>query len=358
MRVAHLYKDAFPSVMGGIEQHVALLAEMQQAAGCEVEIVAAGVRHASTEQLVNGVTITRVAEHGRFASSPVTAGFLGCLRRLRVDIVHFHHPNPVGEIGEPLLRRDTARVLSYHADITRQRLLGIIYRPLLRRIVSHMDAVIVASKELANSSKTLTGFTSMVHVIPYGVREMSDGGPVNRKRSCFLFVGRLRRYKGLSVLLDALAQTQGLELRIVGSGPLEDDLVRRCTRLGLGARVTFLHDLPDAELDREYRSARALVLPSIDRSEAFGIVLAEALRCGTPCISTDVGTATSWVNIGGRTGLVVPPSDAPALAHAMQRLSGDDRLWRRLSGGALDRGRLFSATAMTNATLALYQSIT
>jgi glycosyltransferase involved in cell wall biosynthesis len=358
MRVAHFYKDAFPPVFGGIEQHIALLAEMQHAAGWEVEIIAAGVRRATQERLPNGVVIHRLGEVGRFASSPVTLAFLRAARRTRVDIAHFHHPNPIGEMAEPLLSRNTRRVMTYHADIKRQRTLGAIYRPILRRILSHMDAVIVGSKTMLHSSPMLAGRHDVAHVIPFGVRQVPPATPVPREPRTFLFVGRMRHYKGLPVLLRALARTTGLRLRIVGSGPLEAELAQLCDSLGLRGRVIFVGDLSDAELDREYRSARALVLPSVDRSEAFGIVLAEALSRGTPCISTEVGTATSWVNLHGQSGLVVDPSDPEALGRTMERVAGDDDLWRRLSAGATDRAQMFTAMSMTNATLALYDSIT
>jgi glycosyltransferase involved in cell wall biosynthesis len=357
VRVTHFYKDTFPPVFGGIEQHIALLAEMQQAAGWDVEVVAAGPRKATRERLPNGVVIHRLGEVGRFASSPVTAAFLGAAHRTRTDIAHFHHPNPIAEVAEPLLKGDTPRVLSYHADITRQRVLGALYRPILRRILSHMDAVIVGSEPMLESSPMLAPRHDVAHVVPYGVRQFSPAGPASRERSTFLFVGRLRGYKGLPVLLRALARTTGLDLRIVGSGPLQAELTRLRDSLGLTARVSFLRDLPDGELDREYRVARALVLPSTDRSEAFGIVLAEALSRGTPCISTELGTATSWVNLHGESGLVVKPSDPQALGCAMELLVADDRLWKRLSAGATRRARMFSAAAMTDATLDLYSSL-
>lgn len=358
MRVAHFYKDAFPPVLGGIEQHIALLAEMQQAAGWDVEIIAAGVRRATRERLPNGVVIQRLGEVGRFASSPVTLAFLSAARRMHVDIAHFHHPNPIGEVAEPLLSPNTRRVMSYHADITRQRILGAVYRPILRRVLSHMDGVIVGSKTMLHSSPMLASRHDVAHVIPYGVRPMPLATNIPREPRTFLFVGRLRRYKGLPVLLHALARTSGLSLRVVGSGPLETELAELRDSLELSSRVIFVSDLPDADLDREYLSARALVLPSIDRSEAFGIVLAEALSRGTPCISTEVGTATSWVNLHRQSGLVVDPGDPEALSRAMELMADDDDLWRRLSAGATDRAQMFTATAMTNATLALYDSLT
>jgi rhamnosyl/mannosyltransferase len=358
MRVAHFYKDAFPPVLGGIEQHVALLAAAQQAAGWEVEIIVAGARRTVREQRPDGVIIHRLGEVGRFASSPVTLAFLGAARRTHVDIAHFHHPNPVAEVAEPLVAHSSRRVMSYHADITRQRVLGTIYRPILRRIISRMDAVIVGSQAMLESSPMLANRREITHVIPYGVRPIAPATGVQREPRTFLFVGRLRSYKGLPVLLHALARTGDLCLRIVGSGPLAGELVRLRDSLGLGSRVSFLRDLPDAELDREYRSARALVLPSTDRSEAFGLVLAEALSRGTPCISTELGTATSWVNLHDHSGLVVRPGDPEALSRAMELMAGDDEAWRRLSAGATDRAQMFTEASMTNATLALYESLT
>lgn len=357
LRVAHVYKDSFPPVFGGIEQHIELLSRLQARAGLDVSVIAAGggrVRSRTSER--DGVRVLRLPELGRAASSPLTFAYPGALRRLDSDIVHFHHPNPIGELAEPFVRRGARRVLTYHADITRQRILGALYRPTLHRFVSRMDAVLVSSPALARSSPVLARHQERLHVVPFGV----EGGPgpaQSRDRHRLLFVGRLREYKGVPVLLRAVAAVPDARLRIVGRGPMQGEIERLVSQLGLSGRVELLGDLPAARLDEEYRRARALVLPSIHRSEAFGIVLCEALARGTPLVTTELGTGTSWINQDGVCGRVVEPADEGALASAIREMIGDDGAWQRFHAGALRRALDFTPERMLEETLAVYESV-
>ena len=136
----------------------------------------------------------------------------------------------------------------------------------------------------------------------------------------FLFVGRLRYYKGLDIAIRALAQLPAGRLRVVGSGPMEQEWKDLARTLGLEQRIDWLGDLDDASLPAAYRSCDAFVLPAVARSEAFGIVILEAMASGLPCLTTELGTGTSWVNQDGQTGYVVPARDPDSLANSMQSL--------------------------------------
>lgn len=357
MRITHIYKDSFPPVFGGIEQHIALLSAGQASRGHDVRVLVAGApRGQRQEELIDGVRVTRLGELARKASSPVTLGFMREARRLDTDIAHFHHPNPIGEIAMPLLPRSTKTVVSYHADITRQRVLGAVYAPLRRRVLQRADRLLALSEPIARTSPVLTPLGRTVETFPYGVAR-PEPREIERIPGRLLFVGRLREYKGVPVLIDALASVPEAVLHVVGDGPMMPALASQVDALGLRERVRFLKDLTDAELDREYREAQALVLPSILRSEAFGLVLVEALMRGTPCISTELGTGTSWVNQDGVTGLVVPPSDAAALAMACRRILGGGDDWAGWSAGALARSEVFDADRMVDRVLGVYEEL-
>lgn len=155
-----------------------------------------------------------------------------------------------------------------------------------------------------------------------------------------LFVGRLRYYKGLHILIEALRQVEGVELWIAGHGPERARLERQVASARLNQRVRFLGDVADDDLPALYRQADIFVLPSHLRAEAFGIVLVEALASGVPCISTALGTGTDFVNVHQETGLVVPPGDAAALAEAIRCLRMTRRCGRRMARQACAvRGR-------------------
>ncbi len=134
----------------------------------------------------------------------------------------------------------------------------------------------------------------------------------------FLFIGVLRYYKGLHILLQA---SQGAEFTvvIVGAGPAELELKNQAALLGL-SNVHFLGQVSEVDKVALLVACLSVVFPSHLRSEAFGVSLLEGAMYGKPMISSEIGTGTSFVNIAGETGLVVPPSAPMALHQAMRRL--------------------------------------
>jgi rhamnosyl/mannosyltransferase len=172
-----------------------------------------------------------------------------------------------------------------------------------------------------------------------------------------LFVGRLVSYKGLDVLLRAMAGTS-LTVVVVGDGPLRRSLHEDIERLGLGRQVILVGRVSDAELPRYYQAADYFVFPSTTPAEMFGISLIESLSCGTPVITTALRSGVREVNDAGVTGLEVPPGDAGALRAAMQRLAGDSELRSRM--GRAGRRRVeerFTLTRMIEAHLELCEEL-
>ena len=172
-----------------------------------------------------------------------------------------------------------------------------------------------------------------------------------------LFVGRLRYYKGLHILLDAMPGVRG-QLLIGGGGPERERLERQAAQLGIAERVHFLGDIPDDDLPALFQSADVFVMPAHLRAEALGLAQIEALASGLPCVSTELGTGTSYANRHGETGLVVPPGDAPALATALNTLLADPEL--RHHYGAAGRRRvadLFTRPHMVDSIEAIYRDV-
>jgi rhamnosyl/mannosyltransferase len=178
----------------------------------------------------------------------------------------------------------------------------------------------------------------------------------NDRRRELLFVGRLRYYKGVNYLLEALPLIPGAHLTIVGTGPKEDEWKNLAKRLGLGERVRWMGDVPDDELAGYYEACDVFVLPCSERSEAFGAVQLEAMAAGKPVVSCDVNTGVAWVNQNEITGLVVPPKSSEALAGAIMRLLEDEALCRRMGGAARARvEKEFSVERMVEQVLAVYE---
>jgi len=122
-------------------------------------------------------------------------------------------------------------------------------------------------------------------------------------------------------LIKALALLpENYLLVLVGDGP-ERPIVETLTHeLNLERRVLRFDHVPYSDLPKYYSAADVFVLPSIDRGEAFGLVVVEAMACGVPVVTTELGTGTSFHNIDGITGRVVPPKDEKALADAIAEI--------------------------------------
>ena len=170
-------------------------------------------------------------------------------------------------------------------------------------------------------------------------------------------MGRLRYYKGLTYLLDAMRQVDAT-LLIAGTGPEAANLLAQAEQTGVAGRVHFLGDVSDADLPGYYQAADLFVLPSSHRSEAYGIVLLEAMAAGAPLITTELGTGTSWINHHGRTGLVVPPRDAGALAQAINQVLADPRQRRHMAAAAQARAQAeFDMPLLVDRVFAVYGEV-
>lgn len=367
LRILHVYKD-YPPVFGGIEHHVRDLAESQAAAGHDVTVLVTAVRGPTTSAVERGVRVVRVRRLGTVASTPLAPALPLRLAAARPDITHLHSPYPVGEAAWLLAGR-SPMVLSYHADIVRQRRLLLVWRPWQRRVLAHARRIFAASPAVAEGSPTLAPWRSKVALVPYGIdadRFALDAAAVAAARRAhrpadaegvIAFVGRLRYYKGLHVLVDALARLPRHQALIVGDGPQADALRGQAAALGVGHRIHWLGDVDDAALPAVLAAADVYCLPATARSEAFGIAMLEAMAAGLPVVSTELGTGTSWVNLDGVTGRVVPPEDAAALADALAACAAPGPARERLAAAARRRaGETFSRPAMVAAIDAAYRA--
>lgn len=366
MKILHIYKDYFP-VLGGMENHIRWLAEAQAAAGHEVTVLVTHPQHRTTDNVEHGVRVIRAARLTTVASTPLSLAMPRLLRAQRPDIAHLHFPYPPGEVSQWLFGHAGHTVMTYHSDVVRQKGLLRLYEPLMRRILQRVDRIIATSPQYAASSPYLRPLRDKITVIPLGIDvprfQEPDRVEVRAIQQRFgapllLFVGRLRYYKGVQYLLDALPQVPEARLLIAGSGPMAQPWQAQAQALGLAERVFFLGDVADADLPAYYAAADVFVLPACERSEAFGVVQVEALASGTPIVSTELGTGTSYVNQEGVTGRVVPAGDAAALGGALRALLADPAQRHAMAAAARQRAAAeFSLPVMVTRVEALYRSL-
>ncbi len=359
MRILHLYKDYFP-VLGGIENHIKVLAEAQARAGHDVTVLVCDPGHKTRVEDLNGVRVVKAGRLTTAASMPLSVRQPLALARADADIVHVHSPYPLGEASAWLLKRRSKIVITYHSDVVRQRAIMRIYGPLFRRVLRRTDRIIATSPRYVETSPWLSQVKEKCVVVQLGVDHRRFTPPAEPYDGPFtlLFVGRLRYYKGLDDLLQAMRELPGVRLRVVGIGPMLETLRAVAQELGVGDRVEFLGEVDDERLPELYRRAHLFVLPANARAEAFGTVLLEAMASGLPCVTTEVGTGTSWVVQDGVTGLVVPPHDPRSLAEAIRRFQGDDGLRRDMGLAARRRVESeFTQEKMVAGVQAVYDSL-
>ena len=272
------------------------------------------------------------------------------------DIIHYHYPWPFSDLMYLVAGKRRPAILTYHSDIVRQQFLLSIYRPLMRRYLDAMDMIVATSPNYFATSEVLTEYAEKVEVIPIGLDEPSyptmheQNGDLALARAkygegFFLFVGVLRYYKGLHILLEAMVGAP-YQVVIVGSGPVEAELRQQAGRLGLD-NVIFAGFVSDREKMALFRLCRAVVFPSYLRAEAFGVTLLEGAMSARALISAEVGSGTSHVNIQGETGLVVPPGDSRVLRQAMDELHSHPAKARLMGANARKRyEQLFTGDRM------------
>ncbi len=287
--------------------------------------------------------VIRTGLWARLLFTPLSPAFPWQLRRLikhfKPDILHLHLPNPsvFWALALPSAR-NIPWVVHWHADVItsaqdwRLKLFYKIYQPFEQAVLKQAKAVVATSSPYLDSSKPLQKCVSRCHIVPLGVDVERFNGPANRtelpRRSDdqlrVLAVGRLTYYKGFRYLIEAAAQAPGTHINLVGHGDQADHLRALVTSLNLQDRVTFHGILSDAELVQQMSQCDCLCLPSIERTEAFGMVLLEAMYFGKATVISDVpGSGMGWIVDDGISGIKVPPADAGALAEAFTRLAAN-----------------------------------
>lgn len=368
MRVLHVYKDYYPPVHGGIEVTINEMIRVTRPACREVQVLVANRELRTEVAEADGVRVTKVFDLGRLRSSPLAPTFPLWLRRCAegMDILHFHLPNPLAAVSYLLAKPSGKLIVHYHSDIVRQALLLRLYRPWLERFLDRADRIIATSPNYIRSSPFLAPRAAKCTPIPFGVdlkkfeRTPEVEQEAERIRRQYgerlvLFIGKIRYYKGLQFLIEAMREVDA-HLLVIGDGPLLGSFLRQRESLPYGQRLSFLGQVPSVV--PYYYASRVFCLPSFLRSEAFGVVQIEAAACGLPIVNTRIDSGVPFVSPDGVSGLTVEPRSPKALAEALNRLLSDEALRERLGRQARQRAQEeFSIERMGERILKVYREV-
>lgn len=367
MRVLHFYKTSFPDTMGGVEQVINQIARGANKLGVKTDVLSLTPERVPRTIEIDGYLAHRARLDLQIASTGFSfSAFLRFAQLAKqADVIHYHFPWPFMDVVHFATRVKKPTVVTYHSDIIRQEHLLKFYRPLKRKFLASVDRIVATSPNYLATSNVLGMFSDKVSVIPIGLDKATYPQPTPdrlqfwRERfgsKFFLFVGVIRYYKGLHILVEA-AQENDYPIVIVGAGPIEQELKEQAARLGL-RNTHFLGHLSDEDKVALLALCYGVVFPSHLRSEAFGISLLEGAMYGKPMISSEIGTGTTFINIDDETGLVVPPSDPLALRQAMSYLWEHPEQAAEMGRRAEERyWKHFTAEQMVKSYVELYSDL-
>jgi rhamnosyl/mannosyltransferase len=374
VRVLHFgrfYNENF----GGLERHVANLLEGLSET-VHVANVVANERWGLDVIELPRYKVYKAPSLGLLASMPVCPTMPALIRSLERDgrfaLYHLHFPDPMSHLALAALRGQRRVIISWHSDIVRQKSLLRLYRPFLDRIINRAAAIIAATPRHFSSSTQLTRshHPDRFRVVPYGLayapylapeldRQAADIRAAHGDRRLVFAVGRHVYYKGFEYLIRAMPDVlANVRLILGGTGPLTAQYRQLVAELGLEDRVRLLGRIPDTALPAHYRAAELFCMPSVEPSEAFGLVQLEAMACARPVVGCELGNGATYVNQHGVTGLVVPPRDPAALAGALNTLLADRPLAQRMGEAGRERAvNEFSLERMWSGTLQVYREV-
>lgn len=368
-RILQINKLYYPYV-GGIERVVQQIAE-GLADKTDMKVLVSSENKKLVEEEINGVQVVRLPSVAMVGNLPIPFGLTKKLRSLKneVDVIHLHMPYPFGDLACLLSSYKGKIVVWWHSDVVRQKKMMLLYKPIMKKMLKRADVIIVATKGHIEGSEYLKPFRDKCIIIPFGVDQkieceadkyIAETKELEHKTSKvhFLFIGRLVYYKGCKVLLEAFKDIENAKLTMVGSGDMEQELKELAKSYHIEDKVRFCGEVAEEELYSHLEACDVFVLPSIVRSEAFGLVQIEAMAFGKPVINTNLPSGVPYVSLDKITGLTVPPEDVPALAEAMQWLVDHEE--ERSEMGIRARKRMkeeYRMETMLERVLKVYESL-
>jgi glycosyltransferase involved in cell wall biosynthesis len=309
LRIAQVCPKYYPEI-GGVETHVKEISERLVKKGHEVEVICTeSSGNLRKHDVINGVKVTRfcsIAYRNAFYFSPQIYFYM---RSHLYDGVHIHNYHAFPAFFAALACKGFIFTPHYHGGsyFKVRNLLHMPYRMpgvFIFRRASKVITVSQFEKELLKKHFKIGNQKFLS--IPNGLNmeEFRNISPGKTENKTILYVGRLEKYKGVHHIISALPMLEEYRLEIIGSGPYEKDLNILAEKLRLNDRIDWLSGLGRAELLSHYKSAAVLV--NLSRFESYGITIAEALACGTPCIVAKGSALEDFIDGEGCVGINYP----------------------------------------------------
>jgi len=328
----------YPEI-GGVEVVAQEIAKIGKEFYGNSVVITLNFKNEYVEENIDGIKIIRLPVFFRKDPIRLSKKFGKKLKEYskKADKIVFHFPSGQPEmffLFNDLEDTMAEKICFYHSDVVGRGILSKIYNRLFTiPFLKKMDKIITTSPNIVKSSHILRNFENKVEIVPLFVDldHFSNKGNSKRRelikefdekiKYIAMYIGRFGRYKGLEYFVETLKYLpKEFGIVLVGNGPERNKIIEKSKKLKLEKRITIKDHVKYEELPYYYSAADVFVLPSIDRGEAFGLVALEAMACGIPIVTTELGTGTTYHNINGVTGFHVPPKNSKALASAIRKI--------------------------------------
>lgn len=308
---------------GGMETVVKNITKMNIRKGITSDVLCSNDRFESMNENIDKAQIFRAARAFTLKGTSLCPSMPFKLRQIahQYDLLHVHFPDPMSALSLFLTKPSTPFIIHWHSDIIKQRKFMPLFMPLQNWCLQEAKKILVTSQAYADHSEYLKSYLDKVVVVPIGIHAESKFKsriPGTTKR--ILSVGRLTEYKGFNVLIDAMKFLKDdYRLTIVGSGELYESIQQQIKALNLEARINLLTNVTTDELHKLYETHDLFCLASNQKSEAFGVVLLEAMSHSLPIVACNIsGSGVPWVNKDGVSGINTPVNDPEKLANGIE----------------------------------------
>jgi glycosyltransferase involved in cell wall biosynthesis len=372
MRIAQVTPYFHPHI-GGVESNVYNISKHLLKLGHEITVFTALYDKTlpKTDEL-EGMKIVRSNQLMNLFATPVTPQLKNDILKERWDIVHTHAPPPFSSYYVAKAKKvgHFPTVMTYHCDPELPIRGGGVITGMYRYIYGNytlrrMDLVLAETETYAATSRAI--WNVHAKVIPPGVDtdrfNPRNKGDAIRERynlgssKVVMFVGRLTFHKGVNHLIDAASIYKDAKYLIVGSGPMEEALKSQAAASPNAKNIIFTGTASPDELPEYYSACDVLVLPSVTRLEAFGLVILEALASGKPVITSDM-PGMREVIIDGVDGFLAEPLDAHDISEKLRMLLEDDELRKRFgANGRMKVEERFTWARVTKQTEDAYTKV-
>lgn len=346
MRILHIGK--FYPLKGGMEKAILNIVKYISELGETCDLLCVSSGEPGEYRLNDHARIYAMHSNWEYDSLAFSFPLLLKLRKIcqTYDIIHIHCPNPMGNLALYVSGYKGKVILHWHSDILRQRFFLKLYSPLQSWLINRADVIVGTSEPYLRGSSFLQGMENKFRTI-FLEREPVIALPsrvfaVRKKyagKKIVFALGRLVSYKGFSTLVNAAKYLEDDFIVLIGgTGPLYKKLEVQITDEGLSEKVELLGFIPEEDLADYFGACDVFCLSSIYKTEAFGMVMLEAMSCGKPVVATNIeGSGVPWVNKHGYSGLNVMPQDAQAIAKAIMHITEKKEVYRRFSQQSRER---------------------